>query len=104
MPRRKSSCTRQWTGHLRETSSYACNSGCTPCPNKLFFRAPGFELVPGGIGNHAQVVEFSGAPQPLSAVNHHALSIDVFGHIAQKKCGEIGKLIMFAEALHGVFA
>lgn len=69
---------------------------------RLFFGPGGFELFPNGIGEHAQIVELTGTTEPLTAVNHNAFAIDVFGHVAEEKRGEIGKFFMFAEAFHGM--
>src|SRR5215472_1564196 len=77
-----------------------------PLPDVLrgfFFGTSGFELFPYGFGQQAQVVEFSRAAQPLRAINHYTLAVDVFGHLAEQKNREIAELVVLAEAAHGVF-
>jgi len=58
--------------------------------------------LPGGVGELEEVVEFAGAAEPEGAVDDDAFAVDVFGHVAEEECGEVGELFVAAEALHGV--
>src|SRR5580698_10686657 len=66
---------------------------------KLFF-ACCFERVPGSLGHIDEVIELSRTAQPLSAVNHDALAVDVTGLLAYELGGKIGEFLGPAKAFH----
>ena len=64
--------------------------------------ACGFDHVPRGVGQIREIVEFTRAAKPESAVDHHTLAIYVFGLLTQEVGREVGQLFVPAETLHGM--
>ena len=50
-------------------------------------------MIPHGFGQEPQVVELACSFQPLAAINHHTLAVNVFRHIADQKGGEVGEFL-----------
>src|SRR5713101_3832355 len=74
-------------------------SGVTPKASALRFPCL-LHGLPQRVGEFREVVEFARAAQPLPAVNHDAFAIDVGGLLAHQVGGQVGELLVAAEAFH----
>src|SRR5712664_1906761 len=80
----------------------AANGPLYPLGRSLPFLPSGLHVFPCGIGNQQKVIKFTGAAQPVAAIDDHTFAIDVFSHVAQQKRGEAGQFFVLAESLHRV--